>query len=73
MLLKIFLLVQLSYLQHFVYDFHFLLFSPALQQKKKKRKKEKKENPCTVHELINLIIISSYHTVMTEQKVSIGL
>ena len=29
--------------------------------------------PCAVHELINLIIINSEYTVMTEQKVSIGL
>ena len=28
---------------------------------------------CAVHELINLIIINSECTVMTEQKVSIGL
>ena len=36
-------------------------------------KKKKKKNPCEVHELINLIIINSEYTVMTEQKVSIGL
>ena len=34
----------------------------------------KKETiPCVVHELSNLIIINSDYTVMTEQKVSIGL
>ena len=65
MLLKIFLLVQLSYLQRYVGDFHFLLLSSAHLKKE--------TIPCVVHELSNLIIINSDYTVMTEQKVSIGL
>ena len=68
-LLKIFLFVQLSIPAALRLWLSLLPVFAGSSNKKRK----KKENPCTVHELINLIIISSYHTVMTEQKVSIGL